>query len=79
MRHRHGTAGLFRVVLSSGRIIESPPTIRIAVGAKRWASTWAADVGESGTIALEAKDGDAWIPLGLVRVKDSEAGRWEEA
>jgi hypothetical protein len=75
----YNKGGLFRVVLSSGRIIESPPTIRIPVGAKRWAFTWAADVGVSGTIRLEAKNGDAWTILGIVHVKDSEAGRWEEA
>lgn len=73
---RHTQPGTFRVILSTGRIVESPSTITTPQGAKRWGREWASTVGIKGHIQVEEFRDDVWVFIARTDVRDSVAGRW---
>ena len=69
----------YRVVLSTGRVIESPKKIQTPAGAKRFAATWASTVGIEGHIELQERVvTPGWVTLGRWKVRNSEITEWEE-
>jgi hypothetical protein len=76
---RHIQPGTFRVILSTGRIVESPSTITTPQGAKRWGREWASNVGVRGHIQVEELRDGAWVLIARAEVRDSVAGRWVTA
>lgn len=74
-----GAGATYRVVLSTGRVIEAPISTQTIAGGKRFASKWAQDVGVDGWIHLEERKQGVWIHGWTMRVRNSETTRWEAA
>lgn len=72
-----GTGATYRAVLSTGRVVDAPISIRSIPGGKRFASTWAQDVGVDGWIHLEERRQGVWVHVATMRVRNSETTKWE--